>query len=78
MKCNIECRIESATDPERADEWLQCEGSCKRWIHPFCINISTEQYLALRCSTNIWKCFGAFRWKLNVVEYISVELDVGY
>jgi hypothetical protein len=39
------------------DEGVECDGECKRWFHPKCVDISTSEFKKIsEGRTKVWRC----------------------
>ena len=62
VKCDIPaCQLEgdgslaSAAGFGENQNYLGCQGSCKRWFHAFCLGLDYKKYITL-AQRDYWQC----------------------
>ncbi|KZP01156.1 DNA-binding protein [Calocera viscosa TUFC12733] len=76
--CNLKPR--SKRDGEASNEWCQCEGSCKKWYHVWCMGYTSSrafraQHPDAGTSFRPWVCFEC-RLRENPLATLLSEEDV--
>ena len=55
--CSVCCKaILDATNTREGQQALECEGSCRKWIHRWCAGVHKQDYLTLSNSSDLWIC----------------------
>ncbi|KZP01157.1 DNA-binding protein [Calocera viscosa TUFC12733] len=75
--CCCDIHLRSKKDEEESDKWCQCEGSCGKWYHVWCmgyISVKAFQKQYPNSSGARWLCFEC-RFRKNPLATLLTEDD---